>query len=81
MNIWQQHKWFLGIWPLGRNPAVVERCLPPVCINFAVRPVANGKFSFPESGLQVQDYEWFGANNTGFTLRVVHNGIDKAIFQ
>ena len=47
----------------------------------AVRRVANGKFLFSESGLQVQDYEWFGANNMEFTLRVVHNGIGKAIFQ
>lgn len=47
----------------------------------AVWRVANGKFLFSESGLQVQDYEWFGANNMEFTLRVVDNGIGKAIFQ
>ena len=47
----------------------------------AVRRVANGKFSFPESGLRVQDCEWFRANNTGFALRVVHNGFGKTIFQ
>ena len=46
----------------------------------AVRRVANGKFLFSESGLQVQDYEWFGANNTGFTLRVVDNGIGQQFF-
>ena len=46
----------------------------------AVQRVANGKFLFSESGLQVQDYEWFGANNMEFTLRVVHNGIGQQFF-
>ena len=46
----------------------------------AVRRVANGKFLFSESGLQVQDYEWFGANNMEFTLRVVDNGIGQQFF-